>query len=308
MHAAMKRIDDRQVLTTLTAFAGAAVLVLLLCSGAHAFDQRDRDKYASAIDYCRTKPGQKTINAEKNIVCYDGPTVRDEDISFVRELRDFGLFVVRSEGGDVVDAIEIARVLAKKHEDVVVYDYCNSACAQFLIVASDRTYVSRNSIVALHFPTSTDGYACAAMTVGPDGLGQLATTPCPWADPKFKLTFSLLVRSAEAFLRSRTKGSAESVSTTVSGGYAPESSGINPHPDLSFNPPPQSAYVQAVMRARFEKTGALPQVAWTWNPRYAKAALKTDLEYEAYPESQDQLDAIAKRVLLRAAGDIIYDP
>jgi hypothetical protein len=55
----------------------------------------------------------------------------------------------------------------------------------------------------------------------------------------------------------------------------------------------------------FEGTGVLPDVAWTWNPRYYASALKTKIVYEAYPESQAEVDELAARFRLRR---VIYDP
>ena len=48
-----------------------------------------------------------------------------------------------------------------------------------------------------------------------------------------------------------------------------------------------------------------PEVMWTWNPRYHASAIKTKIFYEAYPESQSNVDALAARVRLRYR--IIYD-
>jgi hypothetical protein len=55
----------------------------------------------------------------------------------------------------------------------------------------------------------------------------------------------------------------------------------------------------------FQETGKYPEVMWTWNPRYYAGMLKTRIIYEAYPESQAEVDALAARSL---AGRVIYDP
>jgi len=32
---------------------------------------------------------------------------------------------------------------------------------------------------------------------------------------------------------------------------------------------------------------------WTWNPRYFPSKIKTKITYEAYPQSQDEVDVLA---------------
>jgi hypothetical protein len=56
----------------------------------------------------------------------------------------------------------------------------------------------------------------------------------------------------------------------------------------------------------FEGTGANPDVVWTWHPRYYAGLLKTRIIYEAYPESQGEVDAMASKLRLRQR--VLYDP
>jgi hypothetical protein len=46
-------------------------------------------------------------------------------------------------------------------------------------------------------------------------------------------------------------------------------------------------------------------VARMWNPRFWKNTIKTKVAYQAYPESQDEVDAMVARLHLRR---VIYDP
>jgi hypothetical protein len=69
--------------------------------------------------------------------------------------------------------------------------------------------------------------------------------------------------------------------------------------------PPQSFHVRKVLKNMLDATGAYPDVAWMWNPRFYKNVLKTKVLYEAYPESQDEVDEIAARFHFRR---VIYDP
>ena len=52
--------------------------------------------------------------------------------------------------------------------------------------------------------------------------------------------------------------------------------------------------------------GTYPDHMWTWNPRYSESAIRTKIVYEAYPENQSEVDAIAARLHLRYG--VIYDP
>jgi hypothetical protein len=270
-------------------FAASLIVALSLLMpaqlrAAQPFDERDRTIFHLAVNYCRTKPSQKILNAEKNIVCYDGRVDRDEDISPIRDLEKSGLFVVRSTGGNSVIAVKIAKLLGEKHADVVVYDFCASSCANFFLIASDRAYVTRGSIVAWHFPSSKDGKICNEVRPGLDGV-RLQAMPCKDAKPRFKDDFAAMERTVQSFLNTRVK--------------TPGS--------FDFNPP-QSTYVRRFLLSKFEDAGVLPSMAWTWNPRYYAPLLKTDIEYEAYPKSQDELDDIAKHFGLKAGSIIVYDP
>jgi hypothetical protein len=68
---------------------------------------------------------------------------------------------------------------------------------------------------------------------------------------------------------------------------------------------PQSLHVTKILKSMLNETGALPDVAWMWNPRFYKNVLKTKVSYEAYPESQAEVDEIAARFRF---GRLIYDP
>jgi hypothetical protein len=56
----------------------------------------------------------------------------------------------------------------------------------------------------------------------------------------------------------------------------------------------------------FEGTGRYPDVSWTWHPRHYASTLKTKIVYEAYPNSQDEVDAMARK--LRLPHRVLYDP
>jgi hypothetical protein len=45
---------------------------------------------------------------------------------------------------------------------------------------------------------------------------------------------------------------------------------------------------------------------WTWNPRHYASVLRTKVNYEAYPQGQDEVDALRERLQLQYP--VIYDP
>ncbi len=56
----------------------------------------------------------------------------------------------------------------------------------------------------------------------------------------------------------------------------------------------------------YRSTGQYPAVLWTWNPRYYATAIKAKVVYQHYPDSQEQVDRIAKR--LGRTYRVIHDP
>jgi hypothetical protein len=69
--------------------------------------------------------------------------------------------------------------------------------------------------------------------------------------------------------------------------------------------PPQSNHARRMLKNMMDGTGAFPGVAWMWNPRFYKNVLKTKITYEAYPESQAEVDEIVARFGFRP---VVFDP
>jgi hypothetical protein len=241
----------------------------------------DNAAYTRAIEYCRggvTRP--IALNDDKSILCFDGWITLNQDISLVENLKENGLFVVRSFGGSVETAIALADLLRDKHAIVIIYDYCNSACASYLFIATDQTFVRKNSIVVWH-----NGHSglpdCFHMK--PSGKGEpksLDRSPCPDVLPERQTRYRQVEALSDSFYKERT--------------FAP-----------GFKDPPQSFHVRKVLKNMLDATGTFPDVAWMWNPRFYKNVLKTKVSYEAYPESQDEVDEIVARFHFRR---VIYDP
>jgi hypothetical protein len=69
--------------------------------------------------------------------------------------------------------------------------------------------------------------------------------------------------------------------------------------------PDDRAHIRKYLRTVFEHTGKVPRGLWMWNPRFYRTAVKTEISYENYPNSQSEVDELAARFRL---GPFIYDP
>jgi hypothetical protein len=258
-------------------------LLLLLCpKEGHAQQEAfDREGYYSAVEYCRgTAPRPMALSSDQQILCFDGWVESDMDVSLASGLKENGLFVVRSFGGSIISAIALSDLLRERRATVVIYDYCLSACASYFFIASIQTYVLKGSLVAWHNEVS--GLPdCASLAMPRDsGPKKLRRFPCPG------IPFDALARHRAA-ISAETRFYAE---RTV---------------DRLFEEPPDSIYVRKILKNMYQETGVYPDVAWTWNPRHHETTFKTKIYYEAYPESQEEVDAMVVRLHLRK---VIYDP
>jgi hypothetical protein len=110
----------------------------------------DRDNVLLLTAYCRTFKGKVRLSPDKSILCYDGAVPFSMDLTPFRNLSDGGVFVVRSPGGNAISSVRAANVLRDRQATVIIYDYCFSACANVFFVATNRTLVVDNAIVAWH--------------------------------------------------------------------------------------------------------------------------------------------------------------
>jgi hypothetical protein len=242
--------------------------------------QPDFAPYARAVEFCRgIAKRPMALDLDKRVLCFDG-IVRSStvDLELAGKLSPNGLFVVRSYGGELPTAIELADLLRDRHATVVAYDYCFSACASFLLIASDEAFVMRNTLVAWHHTTMP---LCPSLEVPKDGGPlRLEKLACPDSSASEQDALEWALGLEKAFYATRVV-------------------------DPLFEEPPESFTMRKILRAMFERTGTYPDVSWTWNPRYYASALKTKITYEAYPNSQEEVDALASKL---GVNRIIYDP
>ena len=89
--------------------------------------------------------------------------------------------VITSGGGDIESAINLGNLVKKYDLNVVVEDYCLSACAHFVFVAGKTKYINDNSFVALHgTATSRKAYLEASgrknLAVAYENLAKIETS------------------------------------------------------------------------------------------------------------------------------------
>lgn len=263
-------------------FLVLATLGLALCSG-HASAQQalDREGYYRAVEYCRGDVSRPmALSPDRQVLCFDGAVVKDMDVSLARSLNERGLFVVRSSGGNGASAIVLSDMIRERHAAVVIHDHCLSACAVFFFIASHRTFVLKGALVAWSYPGSDDANHpfCTSWRRPPDGgPSKLRRAPCRTDSSEIRADWAAQRR----FFKERA---------------------VSP----LFEPPPDSLYVRRAIRNQYAETGAFRDTAWTIHPRYYPALFKTGIFYEAYPESQEEVDNMVSKQHLGIR--VIYDP
>jgi len=238
--------------------------------------------YADALAYCRGFVGPPMVlRSDKRVLCLDGLITAPLDLWTANGLEPGGLFVVRGYGGDIADTISLADTLLTKGATVIVNDYCLAACADYLFIASAKTFVAKGGLVAwinqLKGPRDCIGLLETSDPTAP----RLQGAPC--AGPFFDYARSWEpLKLRDKFYKGRI--------------FEPP-----------FVQPPESVAVRRILKRKFDATGRYPaNIYWTWNPRFYASAIRTKVLYEAYPESQEEVDAILTRLGLPLS--VIYDP
>lgn len=89
-------------------------------------------------------PGNKTLRMTGEII--------DEDAKRIEAYLHSGIetIIVRSGGGSVVGALEIAREMNKRKISLIVDKYCLSSCANYLFVAAYKKSLLPESVLGFH--------------------------------------------------------------------------------------------------------------------------------------------------------------
>ncbi len=154
--------------------------------------------------------------------------------------------------------MEIANVLQDKNALVVIYDYCLSACAGFIFIASAETFVTRDTIVAWHAP-------CSGTSIKEDTFAE-----------KEKRCATIIPPSE--FFNRRAVDRRTRVEQFV---YSP-----------------QSEHTRKMVQIAYDGAEYYGDVFWMWNPRHYNSYFKAKIAYESYPASQSEVDEIAKKLRL----------
>lgn len=244
----------------------------------------DRDVLRRAVDLCRRVSVRPIALSDiQDVLCFDGRIEREADVSAALKLKEGGIFVVRSAGGDIVASIALANILRDRRAAVVVHDQCLSSCANYILIASDRTYVLKGALVAWDYESSDPALpSCArfAMEKTPDGDFRLQRGSCQPLSGE-EAQWRKIVLAQTGFYRERM---------------------IDPR----FEPPPDNRYLRRMVKSLYPDTRAYHHIGWTLHPRYFERLFKTKIVYEAYPEGQAEVDEMVAR--LRLDMRVIYDP
>jgi hypothetical protein len=259
---------------------------LVLLGGPSSAEEKsfDRDASSQAADYCRGVAVRPiALSDDRAILCLDGRLEKDTDLSPAARLKEGGLFVVRSSGGDIASAISLSNLVYGRHATVVVYDQCLSSCANYLLIGADRAYVLKGSLVAWDYESSDPAFpSCSrfAMAKMRDGGYRLQRGSCrPLSTDE--TSWRTVLSAQTAFYRKRM---------------------VDPY----FEPPPDNLYLRKVVKSLYPDTSAYHHVGWTLHPRYLARLFKTTIVYESYPEDQAEVDTMVAR--LRLDMRVIYDP
>ena len=235
---------------------------------------------------CRPHRDAIALVRDGTVLCLDGPIIPGRNAAF-DELKQNGFLVVRSTGGFAPEAMRLANILRDKNATVIVYDYCLSACANYFLVATQRTYVLKNAIVAWHggpFTCSLDRQ---------DGMHQYLIENIGLIRADFRKRFPEVPQWA---ISPDTLCAASDMSSR----FFAERDIDDRH---VFTP--MTAHTDKLIRlARKRSTGRNP--FWMWNPHNQDDYFKSRVVYESYPGSQQEVDALLARA--RLSDRIIYDP
>jgi len=238
------------------------------------------DEVWHALEYCRWWPSTITLNYERTVLCFDGRIASDLDLSIFHRLKERGYFVMRSPGGAPRESMLLANILREKRALVILYDYCLSACANYVLVAN-RTFIRKDTIVAWH-----------------GGLdSNLAPTECHGAGLKL---------SRQEYSARYGADTNHMVDKWCEVDVLLKTFFKERKQDTGHIHEPQTHHTQKMVRFALKEEIDKRRVYWMWNPKNYGDHFKSRVIFDSYPQSQDEVDSIASRLQLGIR--IVFDP
>jgi hypothetical protein len=237
----------------------------------------DFNEFSSAVNYCSKHPHSIKLSEDRTILCFDGPIFANRDTAAFSDLKQNGLFVVRSTGGFAPTAIILSNILLEKNATVIVYDYCLSACANYFLIASSKTYVMKNTVVAWHGGP-------AKRLCAPDDIEAMKRAYRNVSNIEIYPSPELACKTGEllrAFFKERSI-------------------------DDRHTYEPQTAHTRKMFDMAVREAMNKRRILWMWNPQNYGDHFKSRVIYESYPSSQDEIDGILSR--LRLDVRVFHDP
>ena len=87
------------------------------------------------LAFCSQNDRSISLSDDRNVLCFDGLISDDIALEKFYSLNIGGMLVIRSGGGNIIRAMQIADILLEKRAGVIIHDYCLSACANAILVA-----------------------------------------------------------------------------------------------------------------------------------------------------------------------------
>ncbi len=241
--------------------------------------EAEKARYADALAYCRgNTPSAIALRNDKRVLCINGWIFTSFDFWPVYGLAQGGFVVVRIWGGEIATTIKLADLIRSKQATVVINGYCLADCASYLFVASLRTFVPKDSLVA--WSIVNDANECVRFSETTDrSAPRLDIAPCTGVNG-YGRPNEYLNQLKHKFYEGRVLA--------------------------QFRDPPESLMVRRMLKHKFDGMGEYPSVYWTWNPRFYASVIRTKVFYEDYPQSQSELDDMVTQ--LKLPWSVIYDP
>jgi hypothetical protein len=249
--------------------AGAALLGLLLLLPCPA--QSAELDVPALVAACRDLRNGARLSADNDVLCFDGEIRWDTALSPFHALNRGGTLVVRSPGGLTVLAMQMADILREKSARVVIHDFCISACANALLVATHETHVADGALVAWHGNT----YGCAAM---PESTKQRANE----AMRKSIARFEEVCQDFAPYEFYRKRGISS-----------------------DFTLRPQTVHGRNMFHILQRRVRNTREIFWTWHPSNFRDYFNSKIVFGSVP---DQATFEAKLQRIGTPTRVIYDP